>query len=70
LTSLIFPELENGKELQILKSQCIKFVLIFRNYVPLDWLPQLASKLGNLLGNENSVVRIYAACTLEKILGM
>jgi hypothetical protein len=38
--------------------------------VPLDWLSGLASKLGNLLGSDNAVVRVYAACALEKLLSM
>jgi len=56
--------------LPIFRSQCIKFLMIFRNYIPINILPDVAIKLGCLLGNSNAVVRVYAACALEKILSM
>lgn len=72
ITNLILPELEEDKsnDLPILKSQCLKFILIYRNYIPQDWLPDLLTKLGFFLSNSNLVVRNYAACCIDKLLDM
>ena len=72
IENLILPELEEAraKELPILKSQCLKFILIYRNFIPQDWITDLLAKLGTFLTNENLVVRNYAACCIDKFLDM
>lgn len=67
----IIPILNSeGDARPIMKSQIIKFIMIYRNYIPHDWLGSLVEKLGSFLGNQNNVIRMYAACALEKILNM
>ena len=44
--------------------------MIYRNYIPHDWLGSLIEKLGSFLGNSHNIVRVYAACALEKILNL
>jgi hypothetical protein len=44
--------------------------MIYRNFIPHSWIPGLIEKLGGFLTNENNVIRVYAACALEKILNM
>jgi hypothetical protein len=71
MNQLIYPEIDESRDnLHIFRSQCIKFLMIFRNYIPIQYLPDVAKKLGSLLGNQNAVVRVYAACALEKLLSM
>lgn len=71
MSNLIIPELQDQKQGNaILKSQCLKFVLVYRNFIPRDWIMDMLKQLGFYLGNENYVVRVYAACCLERFMSM
>jgi len=48
----------------------LKFLLIYRNFLPSDWLPDVFAKLGSFLANPNNVVRNYSACCIDKFLEM
>jgi len=70
--AIIVPELEVEKATAhpILTSQCIKFLIIYRNMIPQDWIIDILKKLGSFLTHESVVIRIYSACAVEKFLSM
>lgn len=45
-------------------------MLVYRNFIPEDWIMDVLKQLGFYLGNENYVVRVYAACCLERFMSM
>lgn len=69
---IIEPELdtERANKLPILTSQCIKFIVIYRNLVPKEWLLDILKKLTSFLTHESVVIRSYSSCAIEKILCM
>lgn len=72
LENIIVPEIDEKKaeSTPILTSQALKFLIIFRNYVPQDWLPSVLEKLTTFLTHESIVVRTYSACAIDKLLSM
>lgn len=69
---IVVPEIDMDKAnaFPILTSQCIKFIIIFRNMIPKDWLADIVKKLSSFLTNESIVIRTYSACAIEKLLSM
>ena len=72
LEKIIIPEINSDQpgKYPILFSQCIKFLIIYRNFLPQEWLPSILEKLTTFLVNESIVIRTYSACAIEKILNM
>lgn len=72
IEKIIVPELQidNANNYPILTSQCIKFLIIYRNLIPRDWLIDIITKLSDFLTNESIVIRSYSACALEKLLSL
>lgn len=70
--SIIVPEIddERVKKYPILSSQCIKFIIIYRNYIPHDWMTGIVEKLTSFLTNESIVIRTYSSCAIDKLLSM
>jgi hypothetical protein len=60
---LIVPEIEDkrAKDFPILASQCIKFLIIYRNLIPVEWHINILEKLCGFLTHESVVIRIYSA---------
>jgi hypothetical protein len=60
---IIVPELETAKAdaYPILTSQAIKFLIIYRNFIPTDWLVDIITKLTSFLTHESIVIRTYSA---------
>jgi hypothetical protein len=60
---IIVPELESEKAdaYPILTSQAIKFLIIYRNFIPTEWLIDIVSKLTMFLTHESIVIRTYSS---------
>lgn len=54
----------------ILTADLIKYVISFRNQIPVDGCKDVLAVCGNLLGAREPVVRCYAAACMERILTM
>ena len=69
---IIVPELDSEKanSSPILTSQAIKFLVIYRNFIPKDWMIDILQKLMTFLTNESLVVRTYSSSAIEKLLAM
>ena len=73
ITQLIVPELQIQQgvsidNLPVLKSTCIKFVYMFRNQIPDNFVPEFVSLFSEYLKSEQAVNQSYAAACIEKLL--
>ena len=70
LENLVLPELQEEEinNLSMLKSVCIKFIYMFRNQIPDQFVPIFVDKVSDLLKSENPVNQSYAAACIEKLL--
>lgn len=70
LETLVLPELEEPKidNLSLLKATCIKFIYMFRNQIPDNFVPVFLNKVCDFLKSEYSVNQSYAAACIEKLL--
>jgi len=70
LKSCIFPELDKlediSQESTFIKTACVKYLFIFRNHIPADWIVPLMTKLSDLLKHKNKVLATYACATIER----
>ena len=70
LTTIVIKEIKEEKERPILKAQCMKFIMIYRNYIPHDWIIDIIKHVALFLNHESNVLRNYSACVIEKFLSM
>lgn len=71
LEALIIPELidrTNVEALPLLRTTCIKFVYMFRNQVPDEFVAQFADLFADYLRSSAIVTQAYAAASIEKML--
>lgn len=70
LETLVLPELEEQQidNLNLLKATCIKFVYMFRNQIPDNFVPVFLNKISDFLKSEQPVNQSYAAACIEKLL--
>ena len=73
ITQLIVPELQvpEGQSidnLPILKATCIKFVYMFRNQIPDNFVPEFVKLFSDYLKSSTLVNQSYAAACIEKLL--
>lgn len=70
LEQLVMPELQEEKinNLGQLKATCIKFIYMFRNQIPDQFVPALLDKVSDFLRSESEVNQSYAAACIEKLL--
>lgn len=70
LDQLVMPELSEEKidNLPLLKATCIKFIYMFRNQLPDQYVPVLLDKIADFLRSQNFVNQSYAAACIEKLL--
>ena len=70
LETLVLPELQEAKidKLPMLKSTCIKFIYMFRNQIPDQFVPVFVDKVADFLKSEQQVNQSYAAACIEKLL--
>lgn len=66
----MLPELQEGKinNLSQLKATCIKFIYMFRNQLPDQYVPVFLDKVADFLKSESQVNQSYAAACIEKLL--
>ena len=70
----IFPEIdikadaESINKLPYLKSTAIKFLYVFRNQIPVQYLCNIVCKLCVFLQAKNFVLSSYAASTIDKLM--
>lgn len=70
LESLVLPELQEAKldNLPLLKATCIKFIYMFRNQIPDQFVPVFLDKVADFLRSQSFVNQSYAAACIEKLL--
>jgi exportin-2 (importin alpha re-exporter) len=70
LENLVLPELREEKldNLPILKATCLKFVYMFRNQLPDQFVPVFLDKVSDFLRSQSPVNQSYAAACIEKLL--
>lgn len=70
IEQLVVPELQEQQvdNLPILKATCIKFVYMFRNQIPDDYVPTFIGMFCNFLGSSSTVNQSYAAACIEKLM--
>ena len=71
LEALIIPELVNTQQLDaypLLRATCIKFVYMFRNQVPDDFVAKFVDLFADYLRSQMIVTQSYAAASIEKLL--
>lgn len=70
LENLVLPELQEAKldNLSLLKATCIKFIYMFRNQLPDQFVPVFLDKVADFLRSESYVNQSYAAACIEKLL--
>ena len=66
----MLPELQDPKldNLGQMKATCIKFIYMFRNQLPDQFVPVFLDKVADFLRSENFVNQSYAAACIEKLL--
>ncbi len=70
LEALIIPELidsANIDALPLLRATCIKFVYMFRNQVPDDFVTKFVDLFADYLKSSMIVTQSYAAASIEKL---
>ena len=69
IEQLVLPELQyNVEDFPILKATCIKFVYMFRNQIPQNFVVSFLDLLANFLQSSSIVNQSYAAACIEKFL--
>lgn len=70
LEQLVLPELQEAKidNLPLLKATCLKFIYMFRNQLPDNFVPGILDKVADFLVSESIVNQSYAAAAVEKLL--
>jgi Cse1 len=71
LEALIIPELldrTNVDAMPLLRSTCIKFVYMFRNQVPDEFVAQFVDLFADYLRATAIVTQSYAAACIDKLL--
>ena len=66
----MLPELTEEKldNLPLLKATCIKFIYMFRNQIPDQFVPTFLDKVTDFLRSQSFVNQSYAAACIEKLL--
>ena len=70
LENLVLPELQDVKinNLSQLKATCIKFIYMFRNQLPDQYVTVFLDKVADFLKSDSQVNQSYAAASIEKLL--
>ena len=73
IQQLVVPELQLQPNvpldnLPILKSTCIKFVYMFRNQIPDNYVGEFVNLFSDYLKSESRVIQSYSAACIEKLL--